>query len=154
MKGVFSDSKSGDLRLFPNDHLWKFSNADENSLLCTKCRKEVTKYNPSLIESQTPEQSQSQHSSDQPSSQGSTHGNFVIEDSINTILGVSPIKKKLYVYLRSKLFKFITAVDDCLAKKSVNLFSTEKCISIYISIITGYKELLTRRISLKKCKKC
>lgn len=103
-RDISSDSKStGDLRPFPIDKLWIIGNARKNSVLCTKCRKDVLNY-ALAIESQTLEESPSQIFSDISSNQGSTLG--TVEDSIDVILDVSPVKKKLYVYLHP-LFKLV-----------------------------------------------
>ena len=83
-----------DLRPIPINELWKLDGNDENSLHCTKCRKKLREYVPKLAEIQPEsENSEDQSSSEKPSSKGSTV-NYQIDDTIEMLLEVSPVKIK------------------------------------------------------------
>lgn len=94
---IFVDSKcESDLRRVTHSELRKLDGADENSLLCSNCRKELRANIPDSPETQPQSQnSESQCTAEKPSSQGSTSQVFDVGTSIDVLLGVSPVKRKL-----------------------------------------------------------
>lgn len=82
-----------DLRPISAADLCKVNGADENSLLCSACRKELNVYNPTVSQASSNSQIESVQSSSEPLSSQEVFPK--VEKSIDILVGVSPVKRKL-----------------------------------------------------------
>lgn len=90
------DSKEiSDLRRICAEDLQKLEGADENSLFCSTCRKEIKNYTPKHEHSDSQSQNQESETTSAASSSQSSLPGYKVGRTIDVLLGISPVKRKL-----------------------------------------------------------
>lgn len=88
MQFIVDSTNISDLRKFPESDLLKFPSATTDSWLCTTCRKKVKEF---IVETASSEELSESSVNSQMSSTSDC------DETIDKLLKISPVKRKLYV---------------------------------------------------------